>query len=326
MESSVKFHINTPAHITRDLQVEMTHQVTGKKIVKKPFLDGTVAVPNVQSGDWRVEVKHPNLLFNLFDKPIKVFPDRPTFVPIKIPQNIFENAPVQDIPDADLGPVQAKLEEAADAAEQLGDKRGGDPIYAADWNAMSTTVANLSRATGEMATLVAPHGHDHPELIAKLDEIQRNLQKFYDVFASTLAELQRQIQELAIENAVEDAIAEGETGGAVITPADKEILRNAAKELGDVRHDNSRVYTHRERRVGEKINQRLTEIAATSETFAQNPAVKKLMDTASTMSTLPITDNYEHELANHKRVERKGGGGFTGALPSKQPGGNKIGR
>ncbi|WP_428264581.1 hypothetical protein [Haliangium sp.] len=314
MQQPVKFHINTPAYITRDLQVEMTHQVTGKKIIKKPYLDGTVAVPNVNAGDWRVEVKHPNLLFNLFDRPIKVYPDRPTFIPIKIPQNIFENTPVEDIPDADLGPVQEKLDEATEAAEQLADKRGGDPIYAADWNAMATTVSNMARATGELATLVSPHGHDHPEIITKIEEVQSNLQKFYDVFASTLAELQRQIQELALQNAVETAIAEGESEGVPISDEDKTVLRNAAKDLSNVRYDKPRTYTHRERRVGEKLSQRLAEIAANHDVFGKNESVKALMDTAATMSTLPVTDNYENELANHKRVESKGTGGFSKAL------------
>src|SRR5687767_11948455 len=173
----LKLQLNTPVSFTRDMKVELTNQATGEKRKVTPYLDGSVVVPAIEAGNWRLQVQHPNLSFDVFDRPIKVLPDRPTFVPITIPQNIFENVPIEDVPDANLGPVQQHLDEATRAAEQQGNKKAGQPIYADDWNEMAVTVATVAKATRELTDLVAPRGHDHPEIAAKFDEVQRNLQR-----------------------------------------------------------------------------------------------------------------------------------------------------
>ena len=145
----LKLQLNTPTSITRDLKVELTNQVTGEKRQATPYLDGTVTVPNLVAGDWRVQVKHPNMVFDVFDRPVKVLPDRPTITPIVIPTNIFENVPIRDIPDADLGPVQQRLDESAATAERqfrLASRvRPGSPLareaarYLVDYKGMTDT-------------------------------------------------------------------------------------------------------------------------------------------------------------------------------------------
>lgn len=303
---SLKFQLNTPSHINRDIQVEMTHLVTGKKVTKTPFLDGSLTVPGLDAGDWRVRVKHPNMLFDVWDRPIKVFKDRQTFVPIKIPTNIFENAPIRDIADANLGPVQSKLEQSAGEADIAAGKRGGDPIYADDWNALASTVGNVARATLDLAGLVSPQGHDHPEIAEKIGEIQNNLQRFYDVFASTLAELQRQIQELSLRATVETAIAQSESAGAKVPETTKAAWREAADKLNEVRADNPLVYGHRERAVGQKLRESIAEFVSTNASAGNVDAVKVLETQSSVMASAQVSSDYAVELANHKRSQGAG--------------------
>lgn len=316
----LKLQLDTPKTINQDLQVELVSEATGKKVTAKPYLDGSVSVRNLAPGAWRLKVLHPNMIFPVFDKPIRVLPDRPTFVPIRIPDSIFSNAEIRDIKDADLSPVQAKLVEQAELAEGLADKRAGDPIFAGDWNELATAVGAVGRATGDLATLVSPQGHDHPEIAEKIDEIQGNLQKFYDLFGKTLAGIQRQIQELALKQAVEDAIAADDPEDPKLTDSDKADLREIVGDLSSARRDKPRVYAHTKRRAGEKYGQKVAEVSSRSDALARSSAMALLAEAAQTMANLPVSDSYERELDSHDKVERKTGGGFTMAVQAAKKG------
>ena len=56
---------------------------------------------------WDVKVTHPNVISPIYTGKVRVFPQpRPTFLPIPIPEVVFRDTPIRDIPDANLAPVQ----------------------------------------------------------------------------------------------------------------------------------------------------------------------------------------------------------------------------
>lgn len=308
----LNLQLNTKSTFNRDMTVELTNQATGQKVNVKPYLDGKVVARNIEPGKWRAVVKHPNILFPVFDRPVTVFPGRPTHVPVRIPENIFENAPIAETPDADLGPVQARLENAAAKAEAEGNKLGGQPIYAEDWNAMAGTVADLARANGDLSELVSPIGHDHPELVAKIDEIQANLQRFYDLFGRSLAQLQRQVQQLALQRKVETALgALGE-----VPPEKRAAIDGAVKQLAEAWADKPAIYSLKKKRAGQALSETIASIMVESDVpVVDEPAVAEVQDIATAMAGEQPAMDYAKEIENQQRIEtRSGAAPFTDAL------------
>lgn len=298
--SILKMQLNTKSEFNRDMVVEMTNQATGEKREVKPYLDGTVAARNVDPGQWRVAVKHPNILFNLYDKPIRVFKDRPTFVPIRIPPDLFENTPIRETPEADLAPVRSRYDEAAATAEGQADKLAGQPIYADDWNLLANTLGDVSRANLELTNLVSPVGHDHPEIVEKVEEVQNNLQRFYDLFGRSLAQLQRQVQQLALQRKVDAAV--GEIGA--VAPERRADLDAAILEIGDAWADSPALYSAKRQRAGQKISETMARIVADSETpVGDNPIVIEAQNVADTIASERTAHDYASEIELQHRVD-----------------------
>ena len=304
----LKMQLNTPVSFTRDMTVELTNQVTNEKRTVTPYLDGSVIVPNIDAGTWRAQVKHPNLMFDVFDKTLKVLPDRPTIVPITIPSNIFENTPIRDVPDANLGPVQQRLDEATQTAERQAVKKAGQPIYADDWNELSLTVAAVGKSTRELTTLVSPQGHDHPEIAAKIDEIQRNLQRMFDAFGSSLAQLQRQIQQLALQSKVDAALDKT----ATITPEARRALQDTVLSLQDAWSDSPGVYSALKRRTAQTLQEQMSTILANETADVRNtPEVKDLELFTRAMATEQAVRTYDEEIQQQQRTGAKSASGIV---------------
>lgn len=300
--SELKLQLNTRSEFNRDMVVELTNQATGEMRAVKPYLDGTVAARNIDAGQWRVAVKHPNILFNLYDKPIRVFRDRPTFVPVRIPQDIFENTPIQDTPDADLGPVQARFDEAAATAGGQANKMAGQPIYSDEWNLLATTMVDLSRAGLDLTKLVSPTGHDHPEIAEKIDEVQRNLQRFYDLFGRSLAQLQRQVQQLAVQRKVDAAV--GEIGA--VTPERRVALDAAIGDIANAWSDSPAIYSAKKKRAGQQLSETLAAIVAEAEApVGANPVVIEAQNIVETMASERTAHDYATEIEQQHRVDAR---------------------
>ncbi len=297
-----KMQLNTPPAITQDMQVELVHQVTGEKRSAKPYRDGTVAIANLAAGQWRARVKHPNLLFDVYDRNVRVFKDRPTFVPVRIPTDLFENAPIRDTPEADLGPLQQRLDEAAELSERQADKLGGQPIYADDWNELATTVAGVARSGRELAELVAPDGHDHPELVAKIEEIQGNLQRFFEAFGASIAQLQRQIQQLALQRKVETALERVPD----VPAATRQDMEKTVGELAQAWAVQPATYGARKRRTAQKLQGQLAELLVDAEPAVRDdPLVKDLDTYTQAMSSEQAVTTYEAEIGQQQRTNTK---------------------
>ena len=297
---SLNLMLNAQPAILRDMKVSLVHTVTAEKREVTPFLDGTVQVQNLAPGDWQVVAKHPNLIFDVINRPIKILPDRPTITRIPIPANIFQNSAIADTPDANLAPGQAKLAHAETSARDQARKVAGQPIFADDWNALAATLGDTAKATGELATLVSPIGHDHPELVAKLGEVQSNLQAFYDLFARSLAELQRQIEQLALQRKVEVAV---DRLPDLPAPARQRMFA-AVEDLTKSYQDPPPVYDAKKKRAGialqDEIGQALVGVNLDNDAQA---AVKDLQNVAEVISTGSGAPDYGAELKQRQRAE-----------------------
>src|SRR2546421_3671477 len=174
----------------RDATVKLTNQATGQIIERKPFLDGSLQVRDVDPGLWQLVVRHPNLVNPIIQQPVRLFPQpTPTFIPIPVPADLFKDTPIRDIPDANLAPVQQAVTSVRDRARPLAVKGAGEVIRASDWNSLAGAVSDLAAAVLELTNLVSPKGHDHPEIAEKIDEVQGNLRRFAEAFGKSLVEL-----------------------------------------------------------------------------------------------------------------------------------------
>lgn len=286
--------------ILRDMKVSLVNAATSERREVTPFLDGTIKIANIEPGNWQVVAKHPNLLFDVVNRPIRIFPDRPTFTRIPIPENIFSNSAVVATADADLGPSQAKLGEAESDAREHARKVAGQPIFADDWNALSATLADTAKATQELAGLVSPIGHDHPELVAKMGEIQTNLQSFYDLFARSLAELQRQIEQLALQRKVDDVVDKVPT----LPPLVRDRMRLAIDNLAGSYQDSPSIYGLKKQRVGELLQTEISAalVDATPEVLG-DAAVKDFQNVSDTIASSRAVTDYASELKQRQRAE-----------------------
>lgn len=302
MATMLKLQLNTAPAVTRDTTVEMVNAATGERRTAKPFLDGTVAVAGLAAGEWEVQVRHPNFLAELFRRRIRVFPDRPTFVPVPIPSNIFENAPIADTPDADLGPVQQRMDTAAAGADHQASKRAGQAIYADDWNDLAGVVGEIARGTKDMATLVSPIGHDHPELVSKLDEQARNIQRLFDVFGESVAQLQREVQILGLQNRVEEALNElPDAKRTTFRPQFLALLR----DLDGARGENPQNFTTRLQRIAGDLAELMRQaLVDEPPAVANSPPILALNAAALQMQTIQRATTYVDELAGQNRVNR----------------------
>jgi hypothetical protein len=309
----MSLQLNTPVEITRDLQVEVTDLVTNRIMTTTANLDGTVNLRNLNPGEHRVRVIHPNLSFPVLDQPVRVLTRIPTLVPIKIDLSIFENTPVRDIAEADLAPVQQSLAAAQDGAGKQNAKQGGEPIYAEDWNALADTLGDVADATLELTRRVSPTGHDHPELIEKMNEIQRNLERFLDVFGRSMAQVQRQLEQLALQMRADQALDRIPD----LPPALRAEVTGIVSSLDDVRIDNPYVYTSRFKRVGEELEAKVVELlAAAPPEVESEPEIEELFSAARTMSATKPAFSFEDEVMQHLKVDQIGGGNIGKVIGS----------
>jgi hypothetical protein len=309
---SVKLQLSTPPEINNDITVELTHEGTGKVTQIHPFLDGTVKASNLAAGAYRLKVTHPNIPTTLWDDRIRIFPDRQTFIPIRIPDNLFKDTPIQDTAIVDLGPVRDKLGHSADSADDQAKKKGGQPIYADDWNTLSEIVGDVARTTSELTNRVAPNGHHHPELVDKIQEIQGNLDRLLQVFGQTLVQLERQIQSLAMQRRVDAALDQIPTNNdpAAIArvKAARDDLSKAVGDLDNYATDTPYAYTSQVRRVGERITQKLNDVLPTDHPeLRSQPDVQAASNAAFAASSSLPAYTYDAELAIHQKIHRQAG-------------------
>jgi hypothetical protein len=301
--------------VNPDLRIELRDPAT-KAVVKQaqPFLDGTVRISRLDPGTYELAVTHANLVTPVLIKPIRVLPVGDTKIQVLIDPSRFRNLPIEDIPDANLGPVSDAAQSVAETVLPLAQKRAGEAITASDWNAMAASIRELALSVGELTRLVSPVGHDHPELERKTQELGDNFTGLLEQLSGAMTELQRQIQAERYRKQVETVLT-----AAQVDPSQgsgKEFLDIVAR-LGDNVTDTPFRFGRAARTTGIQLATKLEQLLdakADDELFVNSAAVKQLSDTVDLLKQQQTTTPAD-ELAHNRKVDRVlGSGGLIAVL------------
>jgi len=291
----------------RDAEVHLTNQATGATITRKPFLDGSLVVRDIDPGVWQMKVTHPNLTLPIDNRPIRIFDQRPpTLIPIPVPADLFRDTPIRDIPDADVGPVQALATAARDRALPLGGKASGEVIRASDWNGLVGTVTDLANAVLQLAALVSPRGHDHPEIAEKIAEVQGNLRRFAESFGHSLLELRREIEAGTLHQRLTDVLTKGQAGTVL-----KDRLNGRVLDLHRSLQGDTVLFSQQLSSTGSDIITGINELAVQQSdggaAFLADSQVKQVLAMAGTYFDAGTQTRQESELQTYRQSTAKGG-------------------
>ncbi len=297
----------------RDAVVQLFHPATGKKVTAKPFLDGSLTLRNLDPGPYEMTVTHPNLINPIATRNIRLFPQpMPTRVPVLVPPDLFRDTPIRDIPDADLAPVQEVAAAVADSVAPIAGKSPGEVIRAEDWNVLASAVADLARAVGELTRIVSPVGHDHPEIAAKIDEVQGNIRRFSDAFGRSLLELRREIESQNLRRRMDTVL---DRGGASNVLRDRVNVRVAELEAGT--QNPTPVWTATMASHGNAMIREIQDLADEQDTpdvFLSDTAVINTMILLETLATAGGKITPEEELLTYRTGAAKVGPALFGIL------------
>jgi hypothetical protein len=301
-KADVNIRLQGYAAANRDASVSLVSEATGKKFETRPFLDGTATVRDLEPGMYELEVRHPNLMMPIEKRRIRIFPQaQPTQVNVHVPDVIFRDTKIADIPDMDLTPVQVAAGAARSNAQQVGGKLPGEAIQAADWNLLAGAVADLAAAVGQLTLLVSPRGHDHPEIATKIDEVQSNLRTFAEAFGKTVLEIRRQFEADQLRKNTEDVLSMAPE----LPPARREKFFKRIDDLKFSYQNDPAQYTGLLANLSGDL---LNEIAAIAVTKGEGGAdflgakpVKELTRRASTYQISGTQTRAEGELLAHRQ-------------------------
>lgn len=297
---SIKLQNYPPAN--RDAVVTLTNPVTGQTLERKPFLDGTLLVRDLDPGQWQIAVKHPNVVGPLFTGVVHTLPvPQPTYVPVPIRPDDFRDTPIRDLPDADLGPVQQTVSAARTAAAAVGGKAPGEAIRATDWNQLVNALSDVAGAVLELTSLVSPRGHDHPEIAAKIDEVQGNLRRFTESFGNSVLELRRDIESQNLRRVTLKVL---DAGGVV--GADRDRILQRVSDLELARQVSTLEYSSKLADAGTVLGAEVQSIAqaqgANAGAFMDNDDVKAMVGITQAFASSGGTLSADQELDTYRRT------------------------
>jgi hypothetical protein len=305
--------------VNTELKVELRDPAS-REVVKTatPFSDGSVRVPQLAAGAYELSVLHPNLPTPVLTRPIRVLPSGDTTVSVLIDPSKFRFTPIEDIPDANLGPVRDTATSIAETVLPLTTKQPGEAIRAEDFNLMASSIRDLALGIAELTRLVSPLGHNHPELEAKFDEMTTNFQTLLNTLATAMAELQRQIQAQRVRKQIEDVLDRAEvdktsTQGRgfldLVDALDAKVVA-APTAFGRASRDTGvQLATQLEALIDQK--------APEDPEFVTADTVKALTQSVDLLKAQRST-SYDAELEHHLKVDRTFG---SGALLTLRGGG-----
>lgn len=297
--------------VNRDLMVQVRDPVTQRVVrEEKPFLDGTVRIPGLEAGNYEVQVIHPNMILPVLRRPVRVLPVGDTAVTVVIDPSKFRNTPIQDIPEANLGPITDRTQSIAATVVPLSNKIPGEAIRSTDWNTLAAAVRDLSETTGELSRVVSPVGHNHPELEAKINEMSSNFQTLLDSMSQALAGLQRQLQALALRKQVEDVL--DKAGLATESAQGKDLLGLIDGLEGKVTESPIR-YSRDLRGAAVQIQTKIEALIDTKPELVEAAEVEKI-STSLDLLKGQRSNSYAAEFTANRRMDAAVGGGAFQAL------------
>lgn len=293
----------------RDLTVEVRDPLT-REVVRtaRPFLDGTVRLSGIDPGAYELAVRHPNLTLPVIRRPIRILPSGDTRISVVIDPSQFRNTPIEDIPDANLGPVRDTVTSVGETTLPLARKQPGEAIRSDDWNAMAGAIHDLASAVAELTRLVSPTGHDHPELVSKFDEVTGNFDQLVNTLSASMTELQRQIQAQRFRRQVEDLVSVGQLDSVAAAP-----LLTLVGSLETNVTESPLVYGRRARDVGQQLTAAVAQVVETKPVLNDTPEVKALAQSTDLLRAQQAT-SYTSEIEFHRMTDRTLGAGGLAAF------------
>ncbi len=314
MKAAANIQLQGFSAANRDAVVTLVQEATGSVVERKPFLDGSLLVRDLDPGFYELVVRHPNLIQPIEQRRIRIFPQpAPTSIFVPVPADLFRDTPIRDIPDADLRPVQQIAATTRSVLGPIGSKGSGEAIRAADWNALVGAVSDLASAVLELTNLVSPKGHDHPEIAEKIGEVQENVRRFGEAFGRSLLELRREIEAGNLRRTVTDVL---DVGGA------SDELRNRVfervQDLELTFQSDTPTFTQKLTTTGNVILNVVNELAvaqgAGADEFLARTEVQNLQGIAMHYSQSGTQTRPESELITYQRTTTAAGGRKLGWL------------
>ncbi|MES2443250.1 MAG: hypothetical protein V4574_10505 [Pseudomonadota bacterium] len=295
------------AAVNKDLQINLIDSVTRKSIrTVTPFLDGTARFPQVAAGSYELQVIHPNMTLPVVTRPVHVLPVGETNITVLIDPTKFKNSAIEDIPEANLRPVIDLSESVAATVSPLANKAPGEAIRSSDWNALAGAVRDLANSNVQLARLVSPVGHDHPELIKKIEEMSGNFSTLLDTMSQALAELQRQLQTLRLRQQVEEVL-----DTLPVNQAKKDDFLSLLAGLEGKITASPGVYNREMRFVANQLGGKIEVLVEEHRDALPDLALSApVIQVATSIDLLKASSatNYANELSQNRRIDRVLGG------------------
>jgi hypothetical protein len=306
--AAVNVQLSGAGFANRDASVRLVNSATGQVIERKPFLDGSLLVRDVDPGLWQMTVSHPNLVTPIEQRVIRIFPQvPPTLVPVTISPDLFRDNPIRDIPDADLSPVQQTATDVRDRLRPVLGKSPGEAIRAEDWNVLVAGVSDLATAVLSLTSLVSPKGHDHPEIAEKIGEVQDNLRRFSQAFGNSLVELRREIETEVLRRNVNDVLALGQA-----TEDTRARITDRITALENSLQSDTTVFTQNLTTTGSlllnEVNSMAVAQGAAGNAFLANASVQKVVAVARQYVDSGTQTSGEAELTTYQKTSAVSGG------------------
>lgn len=304
MKSTLNLKLQGVTAANRDAEVVLTNSATGQTLKRNPFLDGSLVVRDLDPGLWDVKVTHPNVISPIYTGKVRLFPQpTPTFVPIPIPESVFRDTPIRDIPDANLGPVQQSVKSAGDALAPLAGKGPGEVIRASDWNTLVGAVKDIADNLLQVVSLVSPRGHDHPEIAEKIAEVQDNIRSFSEAFGRSLLELRREIEMENFRQRLTGMLDEAQAPQAT-----RDDLLERVNRLGLSLQADPTVFTGQLASAGNRVLSTVAELTTTQPALQDSANVKVLQQLAQQYIVSGTATNADAELKIYNRTGTATGG------------------
>jgi hypothetical protein len=303
-KSAFSFKLTGFPAANRDAEVTLVNAATGQTLKRTPFLDGSLLVKDLDPGLWDVKVTHPNVISPLFTQKLRLFPQiTPTFVPVRIPEALFKDTPIRDIPDANLGPVQQAVTAGRDALDPIAAKAPGEAIRAADWNALVGVVRELSSSVLEMTNLLSPRGHDHPEIAEKIAEVQQNILNFTEAFGKSLLELRRELETEHYRRVLTAVLDEAQAPQAT-----REELLGRVTRLGQAFQADTTVFTSQLATTSSRVLTSVAEFVTANPALQESANVQKMQSIAQQYTASGAATTADNELKIYTRTNTAAGG------------------
>jgi hypothetical protein len=288
----------------RDAEVTLVNTATGQTLKRSPFLDGSLVVRDIDPGLWDVKVTHPNLIQPIFAQKLRLFPQiAPTLVPVRIPEVLFSDTPIRDIPDANLGPVQQAVTAARDSLTPVLGKAPGEAIRAADWNLLASAVRDLADNVLQLTNLVSPRGHDHPEIADKIAEVQQNIRAFSEAFGKSLLELRRELEAEHFRRVLTGVLDEAQAPQAT-----RDDLLGRVGRLSETLQADPAVFTSQLNNAGSRVLGAVAEMVAANPALGASAQVQKVQAIAQQYTVSGTATNADSELKIYNRTNTAAGG------------------